>query len=212
MEDHLVSLLSQHLIAEMSRQKSVLEEDQVEVLAVVMEEGTEEEEKVVQLAAVLTPRRHVSTFHTRNALPNQNKTAQIFQHRSAKLSQNKNASAFLSHKRPKFVRLSKNKRAVLSRRKNVSKAVKTQQPAKDPRLPVSKFQPPNAAQRRRPSPLKSVYLKESNPAYKFPHKSATPPPNSSAPQYYYPPAPPDHIRPAPQCLHSSVSVCLGSSV
>jgi len=49
MEDHLVSLLSQHLIAEMSRQKSVLEEDQVvvvdleggvllEVLAVVMEE------------------------------------------------------------------------------------------------------------------------------------------------------------------------------
>merc|ERR1711892_21925 len=134
MEDHLVSLLSQHLIAEMSRQKSVLEEDQV--------------------AAVLTPRRHVSTFHTRNALPNQNKTAQIFQHRSAKLSQNKNASAFLSHKRPKFVRLSKNKRAVLSRRKNVSKAVKTQQPAKDPRLSVSKFQPPNAAQRRRPSPLK----------------------------------------------------------
>merc|ERR1711892_1570363 len=187
MEDHLVSLLSQHLIAEMSRQKSVLEE-----------------EKVVQLAAVLTPRRHVSTFHTRNALPNQNKTAQIFQH--------KNASAFLSHKRPKFVRLSKNKRAVLSRRKNVSKAVKTQQPAKDPRLSVSKFQPPNAAQRRRPSPLKSVYLKESNPAYKFPPKSATPPPKSSAPQYYYPPAPQDHTRPAPQCLHSSVSVCLGSSV
>merc|ERR1711892_791509 len=112
MEDHLVSLLSQHLIAEMSRQKSVLEEDQVavvdlegeslvEVLAVVLEEGTEEEEKVVQAAAVLTPRRHVSTFHTRNALPNQNKTAQIFPHRSAKLSRNKNASTFLSRRRQK---------------------------------------------------------------------------------------------------------------
>merc|ERR1712123_514309 len=32
MEDHLVSLLSQHLIAEMSRQKSALEEDQVVVV------------------------------------------------------------------------------------------------------------------------------------------------------------------------------------